>query len=68
MEYIDYPGFSLYLTNKSLFTVHPGVIDLSKLVVKERATPIKIGIKPGISIEAFDKYDNPLYTKDYVNK
>ena len=58
----------LYLANESVFTVHPGTIDLSKLVVKERATPIKAGSKPGISIEAFDKYDNPLYTKDYVNK
>ena len=69
MEYIDNPGFQcLYSANKSVFTVRPGVIDLSKLVVKERATPIKSGIKPGISIEAFDKYDNRLYTKDYINK
>ena len=61
-------GVCLYLANKSVFTVHPEVIDLSKLIAKERAIPIKIGIKPRLNIEAFDKYDNQLYTKDYVNK
>ena len=58
----------LYLPNESIFIVHPGVIDLSKLVVKERATPIKAGSKPAITIEAFDKYGNALYVDNYVNK
>jgi len=58
----------LYLPNESEFTIHPGVIDLSKLKVEPRVTPIKAGSKPAIIIEAFDKYDNPLYLKDYVDK
>ena len=58
----------LYLANESIFTIHPGSIDISKTVVKEKATPIQAGSKPAITIEAFDKYGNALYIKDYQDK
>ena len=58
----------LYLSHESTFNVYAGAIDLSKLIVKERSTPIKAGSKPAISIEAFDKYNNPLPFEKYINK
>ena len=58
----------LYLPNESIFTIRPGAIDLSKTVVKEKSTPIPAGTEPGISIEAYDKYDNALDYKDYIDK
>ena len=58
----------LYLQPESIFVVHPGKIDPSKTIVKARATPIPAGTKPAITIEAFDKYDNPLYVEDYIDK
>ena len=58
----------LYKPYESTFVIHPGAIDLSKTIVKERATPIQAGTKPAVSIEAFDKYGNPLYINDYINK
>jgi len=58
----------LYLPNESIFTIHPGKIDLSKTVVKEKDTPIPAGSHPAVSIEAFDQYDNALYINDYKDK
>ena len=58
----------LYLPNESIFTIHPGKIDLSKTIVKEKDTPIPAGSHPAVSIEAFDQYDNALYINDYKDK
>ena len=57
----------LYLSHESTFNVYAGTIDLSKLIVKARFTPIKAGSKPAISIEAFDKYSNVLPYEKYLN-
>ena len=57
-----------YLQPESTFLVHPGAIDLSKTKVRAYATPIQAGTKPAIIIECFDKYDNPLYVEDYIDK
>ena len=57
----------LYLSHESIFSVYAGSIDLSKLIIKERFTPIKAGSKPAITIEAFDKYNNPLPFEKYLN-
>ena len=57
----------LYLSHESIFNIYAGSIDLSKLIVKERITPIKAGSKPAITIEAFDKYNNPLPFDKYLN-
>ena len=58
----------LYLENESIFVVSAGVIDLSKTIIKEKSSPIQAGTKPGIIIDAFDKYGNPLDTDDYIDK
>ena len=58
----------LYLSHESTFNIYAGLMDLSKLIIKERYTPIKAGSKPAISIEAFDKYNNPLPIDEYLNK
>ena len=57
----------LYMPSESIFVIHPGVIDLSKTIIKEKATPIQAGTAPAISIDAFDKNGNALYYKDYIN-
>lgn len=57
----------LYL-NESSFMMHPGSIDLTKTIIKEKETPIKAGINPGIIMSLYDKYDNELYYNEYANK
>ena len=57
----------LYLQPESIFVIHPGAIDLSKTIVKEKETPIKAGSKPAVSIDAFDRHGNALYPEDYIN-
>ena len=54
----------LYL-NESIFVISPGVIDLSKTIIKEKASPIQAGTSPSISIDAFDKYGNALNYDEY---
>ena len=49
-----------YLPNDSIFNIYPGEIDLSKVIVQERANIIKAGEKPEISIIAFDKHGNRI--------
>ena len=58
----------LYLATESLFVIHPGAIDLTKTVIKEKATPIQAGTAPAISIDAYDKYGNALYYNNYINR
>ena len=58
----------LYMANEAIFVIHPGKIDLSKTVVKEKATPIQAGTAPAVSIDSYDKYGNALYYSDYINK
>ena len=58
----------LYLENESIFDVFAGEIDLSKTVIKAKSTPIQAGTKPGIILEAFDHYGNPLSPESYIDK
>jgi hypothetical protein len=58
----------LYLEKESKFNVVPGTIDLSKTVIKAKDTPIKAGSKAAITIECYDKNNNPLNVKDYQDK
>ena len=58
----------LYMSHESYFVVHPGAIDLSKTIIKEKATPIQAGSYPAISIEAFDKNGNALEPDSYIGK
>ena len=53
----------LYLSTEPIFEIFAGAIDLSKTVIKEKATPIQAGTKPAILIDTYDKYGNPLYDK-----
>ena len=57
----------LYLDHESIFVIHPGAIDLSKTIIKEKATPIQAGTHPAVSIEAFDKHGNALNYTTYIN-
>ena len=58
----------LYLEKESKFDVVPGTIDLSKTVVLAKDTPIRAGSKAAITIECYDKNNNPLNVKDYQDK
>ena len=58
----------VYLRNENNFKINPGVIDLTKTIIKEKASPIEAGNTPEISLVAYDKYDNVLYYTDYINK
>ena len=58
----------LYMSHESYFVVHPGAIDLSKTIIKEKATPIHAGTHPAVSIEPFDKHGNPLEYDTYIDK
>ena len=57
----------LYLSTEPIFEVKAGAIDLSKTVIKEKATPIQAGTKPAILIDTYDKYGNPLYDTYLTN-
>ena len=57
----------LYMPHESIFVIYPGVIDLSKTIIKEKATPIQAGTAPAISIDAFDKNGNALNYTNYIN-
>ena len=57
----------LYLSTEPTFEILAGAIDLSKTVIKEKATPIQAGTKPAVTIDVYDKYGNPLYDK-YLDK
>ena len=58
----------LYLQPEAIFEVLPGEIDLSKTIIKAKSTPIQAGTKPGITLEAFDHYGNPLPPDSYIDK
>ena len=60
--------FGLYLYNELIFDVIAGEIDLSKTLIKAKYTSIKAGSKPGITLEAFDYYDNSLSHENYIDK
>jgi len=57
----------IYLKNEAYFKINPGVIDLTKTVIKEKTSPIQAGDKPVISIVAYDKWENLLNYADYMN-
>ena len=57
----------LYLSTEPTFEILAGAIDLSKTIIKERASPIQAGTKPAATIDVYDKYGNHLYDK-YMNK
>ena len=58
----------IYLKKEATFLINPGTIDLTKIEIKEKSTPIQAGEKPEISISAFDQYENELDYSNYIDK
>ena len=57
----------IYLRKEASFLIGAGNIDLTKTIIKEKATPIQAGDKPVISISAYDQYGNALDYDNYMN-